>query len=151
MVRRQDQSFTYNRSHNYAFATFNGLRLDASLSPLRKMKCPEILYSISVFPIIPIVFCVTYETDTCKISSQKFLSVFLFQTNVKIYKTASLKIAFHYLVLIHGCFHYVTRMLVSIISHNDPVTFLVTILFSSLPESKFTETVKHNPEYLIKI
>ena len=141
----------YNRSHHYAFATFNGLRLDASLSPVRKMKCPEILYSISVFPIIPIVFCVTYETDTSKISSQKFLSVFLFQTNLKIYKTASLKIAFHYLVLIHGCFHYVTRILVSIISHNDPVTFLVTILFSSLPESKFTETVKHNPEYLIKI
>ena len=122
----------YTRSRHYALATFNGLQypqLDALVSPVIKIKYPEILYITSFVPIIPIVFCVTYGTNTSKISSQKFFSVFLFQTNVKMCKMASLKIAFHYLVLIHGCFHYFTRILVSIITHNDPITLVVMILF----------------------
>ena len=108
----------YTRSRHYALATFNGLQypqLDALVSPVIKIKYPEILYITSFVPIIPIVFCVTYGTNTSKISSQKFFSVFLFQTNVKMCKMASLKIAFHYLVLIHGSFHYFTRILASII------------------------------------
>ena len=108
----------YTRSRHYALATFNGLQypqLDALVSPVIKIKYPEILYITSFVPIIPIVFCVTYGTNTSKISSQKFFSVFLFQTNVKMCKMASLKIAFHYLVLIHSSFHYFTRILASII------------------------------------
>ena len=69
----------YTRSHHYALATSNGLqypRLDASLSPVIKIKCPEILYITSFVPKIPIVFCVMYGTNTSKISSQKFFSVF---------------------------------------------------------------------------
>ena len=64
----------YTRSHHYALATSNGLqypRLDASLSPAIKIKCPEILYITSFVPKIPIVFCVMYGTNTSKISSQK--------------------------------------------------------------------------------
>ena len=69
----------YTRSRHYALATFNGLQypqLDALVSPVIKIKYPEILYITSFVPIIPIVFCVTYGTNTSKISSQKFFLYF---------------------------------------------------------------------------
>ena len=59
----------YTRSHHYALATSNGLqypRLDASLSPVIKIKCPEILYITSFVPKIPIVFCVIYFPNKCE-------------------------------------------------------------------------------------